>query len=170
MLGAVFISSGARALMYPEPLVPKAKLVTDRVAPILQKVDPRLPTDARRLVQLNAGVQLLCGTLLATGRLTRPAAAVLVGTLIPTTFAGHPFWTEEDPDVRRSHRTHFLKNLGLAGGLLIAAADTAGRPGLRWRAGHLLDHAERSVQRTVREARREAKVARRAARVARGCR
>ena len=127
MLGAIFVASGARALANPDPLVPKAKRVTDRVAPLLEKADPRLPTDARTLVQLNGAAQLGGGLLLATGRLTRPAAAVLAGTLIPTTVAGHPFWTFDDPAERRGQQIHFLKNLGLLGGLLLAAADTAGQ-------------------------------------------
>jgi hypothetical protein len=33
---------------------------------------------------------------------------------------------------------HFLKNLGLLGGLLLAAADTEGRPSIGWRAERLL--------------------------------
>ena len=36
-----------------------------------------------------------------------------------------------------------MKNLGLLGGLLLAAVDTEGRPGLRWRAGHAIDDATR---------------------------
>src|SRR5215211_7200194 len=88
LLGATFVSSGARALANPDALVPRAKRVTDRVTPLLERTDPRLPTDARTLVQLNAGAQLVGGLLLATGRLPRPAAGLLAGSLVPTTFAG----------------------------------------------------------------------------------
>jgi putative oxidoreductase len=156
MLGAIFVASGARALVHAEQLAARAKLVTDRVAPLLEKTDPRLPTEPRTLVQLNGAVQVVGGLLLATGHATRPAAAVLAGSLVPTTVAGHPFWLEDDPAQRRNQQLHFLKNLGLIGGLLLAAADTQGRPSLRWRASHGL-----------RAAKREARVARRAAQVAR---
>ena len=105
--------------------------------------------------------------MLATGRFTRPAALVLAGTLIPTTAAGHAFWNNDDPAARNNNQIHFLKNLGLLGGLLLAAADTEGRPGLRWRAGHRIDHSRRSVTRAVRTARREAKIAVRSAATAR---
>jgi uncharacterized membrane protein YphA (DoxX/SURF4 family) len=59
---------------------------------------------------------------------------VLAGTIVPTTYAGHRFWEESDPQSRSQQRIHFLKNLGLLGGLILAAVDTEGRPGLAWRA------------------------------------
>jgi uncharacterized membrane protein YphA (DoxX/SURF4 family) len=136
MLSAIFITSGVRGLANPETLVPGAKRVTDRITPLLENVDPRLPTDPHTLIQLNAAAQLVGGLLLATGRATRPAAALLAGTMIPTTLARHSFWTEEDPAVRREQQIHFLKNVGLIGGLLLAAADTEGRPSVGWRVRH----------------------------------
>ena len=45
------------------------------------------------------------------------------------------------------------------GGLILAALDTEGRPGLAWRTGHAIDHAEAAVRRTRREARLAAKAA-----------
>jgi len=51
------------------------------------------------------------------------AAAVLVGSLVPTTFAGHDFWNVEDPAARTAQRTQFLKNLTMIGGLLFAVLD-----------------------------------------------
>jgi uncharacterized membrane protein YphA (DoxX/SURF4 family) len=159
LLGAIFVASGARGLANPERLVPQAKRVTDRVGPALQKVDSRLPTDTRALVRLNAVTQLAGGLLLATGRFKRPAAALLAGSLVPTTFAAHPFWAADGPVERRNQEIHFMKNLGLLGGLMLAAADTEGRPNLRWRAGHAVDRTQRSVRRVARTARREAKIA-----------
>jgi putative oxidoreductase len=167
LLSAIFVYDGLRAVADSEQYAPQAKRVTDRVAPLLEKTDPRLPTDARTLVKINGAVQAAAGLMLATGHLTRPAAALLAGTLLPTTVAAHPFWAYDNPTDRRNHEIHFLKNLGLLGGLLLAAADTGGRPSLRWRASHLADETQRSVRRTVRTARREAKIAGRAARTAR---
>ncbi len=92
---------------------------------------------------------------------------MLAGTLIPVTLAGHPFWLNDDPAAKSNNQIHFLKNLGLFGGLLLAAADTEGKPGLRWRAGHRIGHSRRSVRRAVRTARREARIALRSAATAR---
>ena len=52
---------------------------------------------------------------------------------MPTTVAGHPYWEEKDPAARKQQQIHFLKNLTMLGGLLIAAADTDGSPSLAWR-------------------------------------
>jgi putative oxidoreductase len=166
MLGAIFVASGARELANPEMFVPRAKRVTDRIAPVLEKTDPRLPTSPRTLVQLNGAIQFGGGLLLASGHATRPAAAVLAGSLVPTTIAGHPFWAYEDAVERRAQRVNFMKNVGLLGGLLLAAADTEGRPGLRWRAERFLADRRRGAKRAAWAAKRTARTARREARIA----
>ena len=167
MLSAIFVVSGARAVANPEPFVDRAKRVTDRVGPLLTGIHPRIPTDPRTLVRVNGAVQLAGGLFLATGHCTRPAAAVLAGTLVQTTAAGHPFWTIEDPTQRANHQIHFIKNLGLLGGLLLAVADTEGRPGLRWRAGRAVGDGRRKVRRAVHTARRDARIAMKSATAAR---
>ena len=55
---------------------------------------------------------------------------------MPTTIAGHRFWEAQDDMTAAQQRIHFLKNLTMFGGLLIAAADTAGEPSLAWRTRH----------------------------------
>jgi hypothetical protein len=87
--------------------------------------------------------------------------------MVPTTLTGHRFWEHDDPQQRTMHQTHFLKNLGLMGGLILAALDTEGRPGIRYRTGRLVHDANRAVARTARETRRSVKVAARAAEVGR---
>ena len=158
MLASIFVVSGARILLAPDSKVDAARRVTDRVGPLIDRLDTRLPSDARSLVQIKAASDVIAGLLLASGRLTRPAAAVLAVNLVPTTLAGHPFWSHPHPE-RAQHQTHFLKNLGLLGGLLLAAADTEGRPGLKYRTTHAVDRSQRQVKRAVRTARREAKIA-----------
>ncbi len=88
------------------------------------------------LVKVNAGAMVGAGLLLSTGKLPRLSSVVLAGTLVPTTLAGHRFWEEEDPERKAQQQVHFMKNLGLLGGLILAAVDTEGRPGLAWRAKH----------------------------------
>jgi putative oxidoreductase len=158
MLASIFVVSGVRGLLNPDSRVDAAKRVTDKVGPLIEKVDPRLPSDARSLVQIKAGVDVAAGLLLASGRFSRPAALALAVNLVPTTFAGHPFWSVPKPE-RNAHETHFLKNLALLGGLLLAAADTQGKPGLKYRTSHAVDRSQRRVKRAVKTARREAKIA-----------
>lgn len=149
LLSGIFVSSGARALTNPDMFVPTAKRFTDRVAPVLEKADPRLPTETRTLVQVNAAAQLAGGLLLVTP-LRRPAALMLAASLVPTTLAAHPFWEHDDPSERSGHQVHFLKNLGLLGGLLLAATDTEGKPGLGWRAKAAGRRAKASARRARR--------------------
>jgi uncharacterized membrane protein YphA (DoxX/SURF4 family) len=75
------------------------------------------------LVRANGAAMVVAGSALALGRWPRAAAAVLASSLVPTTLAGHPFWQETDPASRAAQRIHFLKNLGLCGGLLLVVAN-----------------------------------------------
>jgi putative oxidoreductase len=86
-----------------------------------------LPEDTETLVRLNGVTQVVAGAMMSLGILRRTTATVLIGTLIPTTLAGHRFWEELDEDARSMQITHFAKNLGLLGGLLLIAAE--GTPG-----------------------------------------
>lgn len=150
LLSSMFISGGVEALRHPEPKVPPAEPVAHPIASRL----PYLPEDTESLVKINAAVQVGAGTMLALGRFPRLSSLLLAGSLVPTTLAGHRFWEEDDPARRAQQQTHFLKNVGLLGGLMLAAVDTEGRPGLAWRARHAGSHAAAGTRRTQRAARR----------------
>jgi hypothetical protein len=109
-------------------------------------------------VRAKAASDVVAGLALATGHLTRPAATLLAAGLVPTTFAGHPFWGVEKEE-RAQQQTQFLKNLGLLGGLLLAAADTEGRPSLGYRTSHAVDRSQRSVKHAVNRSERSVKQA-----------
>ena len=129
LLAGMFIAGGADALRNPGPRV---ELVRNAGL-----------SSPEQLVRANAAADLVAGLMLATNRLPRLSALVLAGSLVPTTYVGHPFWTEKDKSVRKQQQVHFLKNLGLLGGLLIAVADTGGRESL--------PHAAGRVSRTARK-------------------
>jgi len=80
------------------------------------------PEDA---VRFNGAAMVVGGLGLLTGVQSRVAAVGLIAALVPTTAAGHAFWNDEDPQARKANRTQFLKNLGLAGGLLAIAVGSA---------------------------------------------
>jgi putative oxidoreductase len=153
MLASIFVVQGFNKLRNPDSVAARAKPVVDRLTPTLEKFTPQVPTDARALV-LGAGVML------ATGTFPRTASLVLAMSLLPSTAVGHPFWESGDPAEKANQRVHFLKNIGLAGGLLVASVDTEGRPGLGWRARR----AAVDARRVARTAKREAKLTARAAR------
>ena len=154
MLASIFVIQGFDTMLHPERVAPRAEPV---VAPLAEFV-PGTPTTPEDAVRLNGAVQFTAGSLLALGIFPRLSAAAIAVTLVPTTAAGHRFWEVEDEKERAQQRIHFLKNLALFGGLLIAAGDTAGRPSLAWRSRH----AVRSARRDVAIATRAAKVSSRA--------
>ena len=55
-------------------------------------------------------------------------------------------WTVDDPATAQQHRLHFFKNLSMIGGLVIAAGDTDGKPGVAWRTRHLAKDARREAK------------------------
>lgn len=139
LLASYFVVSGARAVQNPTPLVPAAKPLVDRFVPMVKQYAPIsvadvVPEDAATLVRINGGLQLVGGLALASGKGRRIGAALLAASLIPSTLAKHPFWSREDAADRASDRAHFLKNTSLLGGVLLASADTEGKPSLAWRA------------------------------------
>ncbi|MGZ4654433.1 DoxX family protein [Oryzihumus sp.] len=161
MLAAMFIQGGLDALRHPAAKAEKAAPVVNAIAQPLG-----LPNDPELMVRANGAAQVAAGSLLALGRVPRLAALVLAGSLVPTTYAGHAFWAVEDPAARAQQRTHFVKNVGLLGGLLLAVVDTAGKPGLSWRARRAAKDAARATALGRREGRHAARSARREARLA----
>src|ERR1700685_2758034 len=129
MLASIFVVQGLDTLQHPDKV---AKLAEPVVRPIADRV-ALVPDQAEQAVQLTGAIQVAAGATLGLGVLPRLSALVLAGTLVPTTLAGHRFWEQEDPQERAQQRIHFLQNVTMRGGLLIAAADTGGSPSLAWR-------------------------------------
>jgi len=136
MLSSMFITGGVNSLKNSDYLSRQAKPVTEKLAPTVDKATERLPfqLDSKQMVQLNGVVHVVGGFCLATGRAPRLSALALAATLAPTTFGGHRFWEENDPQQKANQQIHFFKNVSMMGGLLLASVDTAGKPSLAWRA------------------------------------
>ncbi|MHA3702671.1 DoxX family protein [Jatrophihabitans sp. YIM 134969] len=130
-LGWVFVFAGSDVVLHPEKPTNTAGWLFDAArsaAPL------PVPPDVH-LVRANAAVQVAAGTALATGFHARPAALVLMGSLLPTTVGGHAFWRHEDPVQRKLQRLQFTKNIGLFGGLLLTVADRSETLSRRLRRG-----------------------------------
>ena len=156
MLAAIFMTGGLDSLRHPAGRAKiAAPLVTALAGPL------NLPDDPEMMVRANGATMLVAGTMLGLGKFPRLAALALAATLVPTTYAAHAFWTVEDPAARAQQKVHFLKNVGLLGGVLLASVDTAGKPGLAYRAEHVRSQARRQAALTKREARHAARSARR---------
>ena len=105
LLSGIFIGGGADAFLKPGYRV--------------NKVENTGIPEPEQAVVLNGVAMMIGGTALALNIAPKAAAALLLGTLIPTTIVGHAFWKETDANARKMQQTQFLKNLGLMGGLLL---------------------------------------------------
>jgi putative oxidoreductase len=157
LLASVFVAAGIDALRHPG-------LRSQQAAQLLGKVPDQVPgaqtaaKDPDLFVRVNGAALLGGGVLLATGRMPRLASTVLAASIIPTTAIDHAFWDESDPTRKELSRSLFFKNVGLLGGLLLAAVDTEGRPGLVWRAQHAGKVTRREARHAKRAASREARL------------
>src|SRR5215218_2580091 len=133
MLSAVFISRGVDALRSPKPAADAARPTLEGLSKLPDPVGTNVPTNAETVARINAAVQIGGGLLLATGKLPRFASAALALSVVPGSLGGHRFWSESDPARKAEERRAFITDVSLIGGLIIAAADTEGKPSLGWR-------------------------------------
>jgi uncharacterized membrane protein YphA (DoxX/SURF4 family) len=133
MLSAVFIGQGVDSLLNPKKAAQAAAPAVDGLQALPDPVSSRVPTDPETFAKINAGVQIAGGLLLAAGRAPRVASAALAFTVIPANLGAHMFWAESDPERKAEQRRAFLTDVSLVGGLIIASADTGGKPSLGWR-------------------------------------
>jgi uncharacterized membrane protein YphA (DoxX/SURF4 family) len=133
LLSAVFIGQGVETLRNPKVTMDAVRPTVTALQTLPEPVGSKVPTDPATAARINAAVQVSGGLLLATGKLPRIASAALAFTVIPGSLGAHLFWNETDPEVKAQKRRDLLTDLSLLGGLIIASADTAGKPSLGWR-------------------------------------
>jgi uncharacterized membrane protein YphA (DoxX/SURF4 family) len=128
-----FIGQGVNSLLNPKSAAQAAAPAVDGLHALPDPLGSSIPSDPETVARITAGVQVGGGLLLATGKLPRVASAALALTVLPANLGTHSFWNEPDPELKGQKRQQFLTDLSLVGGLLIASADTAGKPSLGWR-------------------------------------
>ena len=133
LLSAVFIGQGIETLRNPSVTLEATEPTVAALRSLPEPYGDKIPSNPQTVARINAAVQVSGGLLLATGKLPRIASAALAVTVIPGSLGGHLFWTEKDPERKADQRRALLTDLSLLGGLIIAAADTAGKPSLGWR-------------------------------------
>ena len=160
LLATMFVAGGLDALRHPGTRGAQAEPLVHTLAPPLG-----LPEEPELWVRANGAAMVAGGALLATGHFPRLAATVLAGTLVPSTALDHAFWAQSDPERKRQDLLHFVKNLSVLGGVLLAAVDTQGKPGLAYRARMAGAAAARTRTSVTKDARYAARIARAQARL-----
>src|SRR6201993_4826281 len=133
LLSVVFVGQGVDSLLNPKPAAEAAAPAVDGLRALPDPVGRSIPSDPQVFAQMTAAVQIGGGLLLATGKAPRLASAALALTVLPANLGAHMFWSENDPQLKAQKRKDFMNDLSLVGGLMIASADTAGKPSLGWR-------------------------------------
>jgi putative oxidoreductase len=157
LLASSFIYGGISTLRKPQDRVPGAAPIVDKVAEVAdQQLPVQVSRDVEQWVKADAALKVGAGTLFALGKFPRLSALVLTASIVPTTLAGHRFWEEDDPKVQFEKIAHFLKNLGLLGGLLLAVVDTEGKPSVGYRARGAAKRAADSTEKSLAKAQKRA--------------
>lgn len=167
LLASVFVADGWRAVRHPAAEVehlPQAHATLESLADRAP-----VPLSADLIVRAAGAAKIVAGGLLGLGVAPRAAATVLTVLHLPTVAAANPFWNSQG-ERRKEQLVGFLRDSAVLGGLLLAAADTAGKPSIGYRIDsarhHAADRATTSARHAGRTARSSAKHARRTAKIA----
>ncbi|MDQ0277032.1 putative membrane protein YphA (DoxX/SURF4 family) [Arthrobacter silviterrae] len=147
MLASSFVLSGIDRLR-------RADETAQQLSPVLGRFSAALPVNAseKTLARVLAGAQVGAGVLLAAGKCSRAAAAVLSLTAGLTTYVEYRSAATDTKEARSHRRSQLAKNIGLLGGALLASVDTAGRPGLAWQAGQLIESGRKGTSKQLKKA------------------
>ncbi|MET1021075.1 MAG: DoxX family protein [Arthrobacter sp.] len=118
-----------------------------QLSPLLRRAAEALPfqADEKVLARVIGGTQVGAGLCLALGKASRLAATVLAVISALNTYVEWRSAVITSKEGRGARRKQLLKNVSLTGGVLLAAVDTNGRPGLAWRAEHLASDAKKNA-------------------------
>lgn len=151
LLAASFIFGGVQVLRDVQGHAKAAAPVVNKVTKKTKEWLPeQVPTDAETLVKIDGLVKIGAGTMLALGKCPRLASMALADSLVATTLAAHAYWEIDDPQERTAQQIHFMKNMSLLGGLLVAAVDTEGKPSV----GYLTKHNAQKFSKETKKAAR----------------
>lgn len=145
LLSVAFIGQGIDTLRDTKSASDVVRPTLEGLQALPEPVAQKVPTDAATVARVNAGIQIGAGLLLATGRIPRVASGLLALTVVPGNLGDHMFWNETDPERKAAKRRGFLTDLSLIGGLVLASADTAGKPSLGWRGRRAGRHLAEAV-------------------------
>ncbi|MET3808986.1 DoxX family protein [Arthrobacter sp. UYEF3] len=149
MLASSFVLAGVDKLR-------NADDTATQLSPLLRRAAESLPFQTNELVlaRVIGGTQVGAGVCFALGKSARLAATVLA---LISALNGFVEWRSADissKEGRDARRKQLLKNVSLTGGVLLASVDTAGKPGLAWRAEHLAADARKTTAHLTSDARK----------------
>ncbi|MFF2675086.1 DoxX family membrane protein [Arthrobacter koreensis] len=143
LLAAGFAAAGVERLRNADQTAQQLTPTLDRLGSVVPSAAGLNPAAVARVL---GATQLGAAAMLGLGKFSRLAGLVLAATAGVNTLVEYRNGDATTAEGRKERRTQLLKNLSLIGGVLLAAVDTNGRPGLAWRAEHLVQDTQRSVR------------------------
>lgn len=136
MLASAYIANGIARIKNPE-------VAASSVQPISSLVKKKLDVDVdpTLIARVTGAAQVTAGSLLAIGKMPRFSSSVLVSTYLLEVVG-----QQLNKETRSTDG--LLAKTAILGGALLASVDTAGKPGLAWRAQHAAEDLWREVERT----------------------
>lgn len=156
LISAAFVADGWHQVRSPEA---RASVLH----PALDRLRGRVPgaENPELVVKVLGAVQLGAAALFAVGKSPRASATVLLASSLPGAVAD--YLSQKDlsrnggePVTKAQSRASLLTRLSVVGGLLLAAVDLEGRPGLAWRAQQVASDTQELGRRARRSARKAA--------------
>ena len=158
LLASSFVLTGLDRVRKPEESGERLRPTLRRAASVFPQLEAVAAKPALAARCIGAAL-VLSGLMLALGKFPRFSAFVLVGSSAVTGF-------NDNAAESRLLTSNRVKNLSLAGGVLLASVDTDGAPSLAWRARHLgkdarkqLAKANKELSKTVRDGAQDARKA-----------
>ncbi len=150
MLASVFVIDGVETVMNPAGRKDGAESALTQVrAALPRQYRAFLPKDPETAAQLVGGIKAGAGSLFALGKAPRTSATLLAATTLPSLLGRNAFWDTDDEDEKARRRTGALTDMALAGGVLLASVDTAGKPDMKWRAQNAARVARKNVHQAL---------------------
>ena len=142
LFSSYFVADGVQMVVKPDKNANEVSDTIEAIVPIVQSFLPpdvadKVPAQARTWTRILGATQIIGGVAYATGIARRPGAALLSLATLPRVVSA--------ARAGAADRSDLFVQLALFGGALVATRDTAGRPGLAWRAEQSRKAAEQRV-------------------------
>lgn len=143
LFSAYYVSDGYQLLTKPDQNADQVAATVDRIVPAVQSFLPpdaadRVPEDARTWTRILGLAQIVGGVAYASGFARRPGAILLAAASLPRLVGS----------AQANQRSGLLAQLAMFGAAVTASQDTAGRPGLAWRAEQSRKAVTKGAQKT----------------------
>jgi len=127
LLSGYFVVDGLKAAINPEPLVPEAEHLAEKVSQYAQSYLPGdgSPIKTATIVRVHGLVQVTGALMMATGIFRRAGALLVAVSYGEKVFRRRTSLLSPDA-------TALARELTLLGGVLIEAGDTQGKPNWSW--------------------------------------